>query len=272
LKEFQPDVPAAEVRSTRPGDTVAGIEQSVAANPVVGLPCGILGKTGTVSGLGATLPSLAELTLWLLTTLVEVFVVCLFFVQGLFRKFLFFNFYLLLSVTINTGRYAVLSHFGFHSSEYAYFYYFTDVVLPLSLFICISELCVRLVGDRMTLRSVVLWSASALLATALFGFSAISPWGYRVATRFVLELSRNIFFACCLGIALLWIWKLRNDPEDRIAARFVNVLAIYFLLFVFIYAARELAPSASGLGHVYPMMGAWLPLGYGFALVSHEEP
>jgi len=79
------------------------------------------------------MPSLAELTLWLLTTLVEVFVVCLFFVQGLFRKFLFFNFYLLLSVTINTGRYAVLSYFGFYSSEYAYFYYFTDVVLTHSL-------------------------------------------------------------------------------------------------------------------------------------------
>jgi len=146
------------------------------------------------------MPSLAELTLWLLTTLVEVFRRVSLLRSRLVPQIPFFNFYLLLSVTINTGRYAVLSHFGFHSSEYAYFYYFTDVVLTLSLFICISELCVRLVGDRMTLRGVVLWSASALLATALFSFSAVSPWGYRVATRFVPELSRNILFACCLGL------------------------------------------------------------------------
>lgn len=217
------------------------------------------------------MPSLAELTLWLLTTLVEVFVVCLFLIQGLFRKFLFFNFYLLLSVTIDTGRYAVLSHFGFHSSEYAYFYYCTDVLLTLSLFIGISELCVRLVGDRMPPKRVVLWSASALLATALFSSLGVSHWDYRVAARFVFELSRNMFFACCLGIALLWVWKLRNDPEDQMAARLVNVLSVYFSLFVLIYAARELASSsASGLRNVYPMLGAWLPLGCGFALVSHE--
>jgi hypothetical protein len=217
------------------------------------------------------MPSLAELTLWLMTTMVEAFVVCLFFVQGLFCKFLFFNFYLLLSVTISTGRYAVLSHFGFHSPEYAYFYYCTDVLLTSSLFICISELCVRLVGNRMPPRRVVLWSAGALLTTALFSSLGLSHWDYRVAARFVIDLSQNMFFACCLGIALLWIWKLRNDPEDRMAARFINVLAIYFSLFILIYAARELAPSsASGLRNVYPMLGAWLPLGYGFVLVSHE--
>ena len=42
---------------------------------------------------------LIDLTLWLLTTLVEAFVVYLFLIRGLFRKFLFLNFYLLLSAS-----------------------------------------------------------------------------------------------------------------------------------------------------------------------------
>ncbi len=109
---------------------------------------------------------------------------------------------------------------------------------------------------------VALWSAGALLAIALFSLSDTSSWGYRVPARFVIELSQNIFFACSLGIVLLWVWKLRNDPEDRFAARFVSVLGVYFSLFVLIYGARQLVPHASSLGNLYPMLGAWLPLGW----------
>src|SRR5256885_69923 len=78
------------------------------------------------------------------------------------------------------------------------------------------------------------------------------------------------FLFTFLGIVLLWVWKLRNDSEDRFAARFVNVLGVYFSLFVLIYGAHRLVPHASGLGNLYPMLDAWLPLGCGFALVSHQ--
>jgi hypothetical protein len=56
--------------------------------------------------------SLADLTLWLLTTVVEVFVVYLFLVYGLLRKFLFLNLYLLVSPLIGMGRFAILYHSG----------------------------------------------------------------------------------------------------------------------------------------------------------------
>jgi len=214
--------------------------------------------------------TLTDLTLWLLTTLVETYVVYLFLIRGLFRKFLFLNFYLLLSATINIGRYAVLYHFGYTSPEYLYFYYFSEAPLTITLFICVCELSSRLVGDKLPPRRVALWSAGALLAIALFSLSGASSWGYRVRARFVIELSQNIVFACSLGIVLLWVWKLRNDPEDRFAARFVNVLGVYFSLFVLIYGARQLVPHASSLGNLYPMLGAWLPLGCGFAVVSHQ--
>ena len=214
--------------------------------------------------------TLIELTLWPLTTLAEAFVACLFLIRGLFRKFLFLNFYLLLSATINIGRYAVYYHFGYTSPEYLYFYYFSEAPLTITLFLCVCELSSRLVGDKMPPRRVALWSAGALLAIALFSLSDASSWGDRVRAHFVIELSKNICFACSLGIALLWVWKLRNDPEDRFAARFVNVLVVYFSLFVLIYGAHRLVPHASSLGNLSPILGAWLPLGCGFALVSHQ--
>ena len=217
------------------------------------------------------LPS-ADLTLWLLTTFVEAFVVYLFLVQGLFRKFLLLNFYLMLSATISIGQYFVLRHFGFRSSEYAYFYFYTDALLTICLFLSICELSARLVGTKMPRRIVVLWSAGALLATVCFSFSVASSAASRVATHFVFELSQNIYFACCLAIVLLWVWKLRNDPEDRIAVRLVSILSVYFSLFLLVYGARELAPRPPDLDSLYPMISAWLPLGCGFAVVSHEQP
>lgn len=234
---------------------------------------GILGRSFFESGSAlprrANVP-LIDLTLWLLTTLVEAFVVYLFLIRGLFRRFLFLNFYLLFSATVNIGRYAVLYRFGLTSPEYIHFYYFSEAPLTITLFICVCELSLRVVGDRLPRWRVALWSAGALVAMALFSLSDASSWGYRVAARFFPELSQHILFACSLGIVLLWLWKLRNDPEDRFAARFVNVLGVYFSLFVLINGAYRLVPHASGLGNLYPMLDAWLPLGCGFALVSHQ--
>jgi hypothetical protein len=215
---------------------------------------------------------LPDLTLWMLTTFVEAFVVWLFLIRGLFRKFLFLNFYLLLSVTISIGRYAVLSYFGYVSSVYAYFYFFSDALLAVFLFLSICELSMRLVGTRMPRGRVALLSAGTLFAAAFFSFSAESSSGLRVTTRFVYGLSQNIFFACGFAIVLLWAWKLRNDPDDRIAARFVGVLSVYFSLFFLSYGASHLAPHASGPDSLFPMIGAWLPLGCAFALVSQDPP
>src|SRR5258708_2325011 len=128
--------------------------------------------------------SLADLTLWLLTTAVEAFVVYLFLIKGLFRKFLFLNFYLLLSVTVKMGRYASLFLFGFVSSEYWFFFYLTEALLTVFLFLSICELSVLFVGTDMSRSRVLLWSADALLATAWFSFLIASTSGSRVTAHF----------------------------------------------------------------------------------------
>ena len=78
---------------------------------------------------------------------------------------------------------------------------------------------------------------------------------------------------CGFAAVLLRVWKLLKNPVDGIAARFVNVLAVYFLLFFLFHEAREIASSstAAGLNNLAWMMSAWLPLGCGFALVSQEQ-
>src|SRR5271157_938090 len=213
---------------------------------------------------------LADLTLWLLTTFVEGFVVYLFLIQGLLRKFLFLNVYLLLSAVIGVARYAVYSHFGFVPDGVTYFYFSSEALLTIFLFLSICELSLVLVGTRIQRRRIMLWSLGAFVLASLLSFSVAASGGPGVTTRFLIELSQQIFYVCCIAVVLLWAWKLRNDPADRIAARFANVLAAYFSLFLLIYGASQLTPHAPSLDCLYQMGFAWLPLGCGFAIVSHQ--
>lgn len=213
--------------------------------------------------------------LWLLTTLVEAFVVYLFIIQRLFRRFLLFNFYLLLSVTTDIARYVVVSHFGMVSPNCIYFYYLTETLVAFFLFLAVCELSVRLVGTKMPRGRVVLLSAAGLLAAVWASLAAAWSGPGRPVIHFVVELSRDIFFVCCLAILLLWIWKLRNDPQDWVAARLVGVLSVYFLVLFLIFGAANMTAHVPNFNNIFvnisSMVGAWLPIGCGFVLVSSEH-
>lgn len=216
--------------------------------------------------------SIADQTLWLLTTLAKALLVYLFIIRRLFCRFLLFNLYLLLAVATSMLLYHVFSRFGFSSPEYIYIYFYTDALLTLLLFLSIFELSLRLVGTRMPRRGVASLSGAALLLTAWFSYLVVSAGRHRLISHFAFEFSQNTYLLCCLGVALLCAWKVLNDADDWLAARFVNVLTVYFSLIVLGYGLHQLAPHLTSENNLYPMAGAWLPVGCGFALVSYEPP
>jgi hypothetical protein len=215
----------------------------------------------------------ADLTLWLLATLVEGFVVCLFLLQGLLRKFLVLNLYFALCVTSSLGRYVVISNLGISSFWYRQFYIFSDALLTSFLFFSVCELSVRLAGNKWRPRKVALLGAGALIATAWFSLGSVSQSGFRTS-YFAYEFSQNLYYVCGLAAIVLWVWKLRNDPADPTAGRLVGVLAVYFSLYFLAYGATQylfaLARYAHALGNLYATIGLWLPLGCGSAAVSDE--
>ena len=214
----------------------------------------------------------ADLALWLLTGVVEAFAVCLFWVQGLSRKFLLLNYYLLLCAIISASRFAVLHQYGITSSAYAYFYYYSDALLTVFLFLSICELSLRLARSKISRRRLALTGAGAFLAVSLLSASIASHSSMRMMIHFVVELSQNLFFASCLATTALWVWKTFGDPEDRIAARFVGVMFVYTSIFILLYGARQLAPQVTLNHQLVPMLALWLPIGCGFIAVSHEQP
>jgi hypothetical protein len=215
------------------------------------------------------MPSTADLVLWLMTTLVELFVLGLIIVQGMFRKFPFLNLYLLACIAANISRYAVYNNFGLASSNYVYTYYYTDALLSLTLFLSVCELTVRLVGAVIRTWKIILFCAGVFVFIVALSVSMAPFWD----THSVIELSANLFDASLLGIAaLICFWSLRNRPANRIAARLVIVVAIYLSVIFLNYEACQYLPRAYDPSILSEMAGAWLPLGCGFALISNQRP
>jgi hypothetical protein len=233
------------------------------------LACGI--DAGKFYYTSKPMAHLADWTVCLLTTFVEAFVVYLSVTQGLFRKFIFLNSYLLLSVVIAGARWAMYAYVGSTSNGFYYFYFGSELLLTIALFLSVCELSVRLAGAKIDSGRIILWSAGALVVAAIASLPVASrnPEG---PTVFVFTLSQNVYYACCVAIVALWSWKLGNETEDRIAVRFVNVLSIYFSVYLVIDGASRFRVRIAALSSLDLMLLAWLPLGCGFAIVSQQQP
>src|SRR5260370_8039366 len=78
--------------------------------------------------------------LWLLETLLEVAVLVCALNRRSFGRYLCLNLYMLLSLLVGVGRYAALAHFGLPSSGYRYFYYYSDALLTIFLYLALIPL------------------------------------------------------------------------------------------------------------------------------------
>ncbi len=224
--------------------------------------------------MGDTFIPFADLTLWLLTILAEFFVVYLFVIHHLFRRFLFLNTFLLLSATSGICRFAVLSHYGQSSDEYMYAYFASDALGIVFFLLSVCEAGVRAVGTRTPRKMTVLWGSSVLLATACFTvitdpflFSSSS-----LITRFLMDFTTNAFYASFLVCAFFCVWHSRKDSQERMATRLVWVLSVYTSLLLFVDLGFQYVPKDCNFSYLSPnMIAACFPLVCGFTLFSHGQ-
>lgn len=210
----------------------------------------------------------ADNILWLLTTTTQAFVVYLFAVQGLFRRFLFLNLYLSLSVATSLLRYLIYPGSSVISYiSYIDFYFITDILLIVTLLLSVYELTVHLAGTAMRRRMASGAATVILTVTLLLSLVASAP---HPGPLFATSLSRVLYLLGGLAVAALCVWSLRHSPHDPLAARLVTVFTIYFSLFLLIYGAHQLHQQV--LHALFPIIGASLPLGCGFAVLSPYPP
>ena len=185
-----------------------------------------------------------------------------------FRRYLCLNLYMLFTFVISISRHQVLSHFGLHSREYWYTYYYSDAVLTIFLYLALITLYLH-VFDEMRVEKYVRLAAVILLAgTALFSYAVVHQSfqsSDKMLAGFVFELSQNLYFVGLVLTYILWgaILKLRETRTQLI--QLVLSLGVYFSAFAATFALENMFPTLRFFTYIVPVLGCLLPLAWAHA-------
>ena len=212
------------------------------------------------------MPGLMQYVIWSLCTVLEMGVVVCALKKNAFRKYLLLNVYMLASVAVTVARFNVLTSYGFTSPQYIYVYYYSDALLTILLYFALGSLYAHVLSELKAERYLRFATLLLLAGTALFSYAVVEQSSTRLISRFVVELSQNLYFVGLVLTYILWgaILKMR---ETRIRIiQLVLSLGVYFSLFAADYALRNLYPSTrSVLSSVQQVIGCFLPLAWAYA-------
>ncbi len=170
----------------------------------------------------------------------------------------------LLKSVIGVG---VLTHYGFTSKEYMYYYYYGDALLTICLYFVVLHLFLH-VFDEMGAERYLRFGASLLLAgTALFSYLAVHEANNKLMTRFVAEMAQNLYFVGLVLTYVLWgaMLKLRESRTQLV--QLVLSLGIHFSAFAANYAVVNLHLHAGILVYLTQLIGIWLPAAWTYTLL-----
>ncbi len=189
-----------------------------------------------------------------------------------FGRYFTLNLFLLTALLLSSGRYIIFFTYGYTSPEYFYFYYLSDALLTIGLYVALMGLYSHVFQEMGVQRYLRIAALLLLGATASVSYQIVVGSTDKLLTKFVVELSQNLYFVGVLLTYLLWgaMVKLRETRTRLI--QFVLALGIYFSAYAASYALRNLYPELSIWRCVSHLMSLWLPLAwaYTFAKVPEE--
>lgn len=192
--------------------------------------------------------------------------------RGAFRRYLPLNLWMLLELLSGVSRLYILSSYGFQSSEYAYFYYYSEALTTIALYFALASLYALVLEELKVEFYVRLGAVLLLLGTALFSYLVVRQSTHVVVTRFVVEVSQNLYFVGLVLTYVLWgaILKLRETRTRLI--QFVLSLGVFFSMFAAIYAFRNLYPDLRWLwSSLPPIFDCFLPLAWCYTFLRIPE-
>ena len=206
-----------------------------------------------------------EYIIWLICTLLEAGVVVCAIRKNALRRYLLLNVNMAASVLVSIARYNILSHYGFTSKEYLYFYYYSDSLLTIVLYLALMSLYSHIFSELNAERYIRIGSVILLSGTALFSYAVVQQSSSKLVTRFVVELSQNLYFVGLILTYILWaaIMKMRETRTRLI--QLVLSMGVYFSLFAANFALQNLYQSRGAFfEYLTPLFGCFLPLSWAY--------
>jgi hypothetical protein len=186
--------------------------------------------------------------------------------KGAFRRYLLLNLYMAGLIAVDLGRYKILSEYGQGSTQYLYFYYYSDAILTIFLYFALCTLYSHVFSEMKAERYVKMGALLLLGGTAIFTYAVVQQSTAKLVTHFAAELSQNLYFVGVVLTYVLWgaILKLRETRTRLI--QLVLSLGVYFSLLAANYAIRNLYPSLSSVFiPLVQIFGTFLPLAWAYA-------
>jgi hypothetical protein len=215
-----------------------------------------------------------DYVVWFLGFVLEVFVVVYSISRRQFFRYLTLNLYMLAAAMATVGGYYFVGHYGLTSMAYVYFYYYSDALLTILLYFSVFGLYQHVFAEMHASKMIRAASLMLLLGTACVSFMIVRQSQNHLTSRFVVQLSQNLYFVGLVLIYILWgaVMKLR-ETRTRVI-QLVLALGIYFSAYSATYALRNLFPDLALARTILPpLVGAWLPLAWACTLwrVPEEE-
>jgi hypothetical protein len=212
-----------------------------------------------------------DYALWLLSILIELTgLVCLIKAKAFTRHFMI-PVYICSCLAVEVGRYSILSTSGYTSAAYYYFYFYSECVGTIALYFVLIGMYSHAFSD-MGISKYLRGGAMLLLGgTACISYQMVAASTDRLITKFVIELSRNLYFVGVLLTYLLWgaMMKLRTNRTRQM--QLVLSLGVYFSALAASYALENIYPGSMLWRYVSHLMTIWLPLSWAYTFLKVPE-
>lgn len=211
-----------------------------------------------------------DYALWILTSALELGVLfCALRTRSLVR-FLPLNLYMLAAFSSDIVRYIILRHYGLGSSNYRYFYFYSDALLTICLFFALIGLYSHVFKEMGAAVYVRIGAAVVLVLTASVCLGMVRHSHLKVM-HFAIELSQNLHFVGAVLTYALWsaLKKLRETRTRLI--QFTLALGVYFSAFAATFAIEVLYPGSFIPGIASNAMGLWLPIAWAYTFLRVPE-
>jgi hypothetical protein len=210
--------------------------------------------------------------IWLVGALLEGSVVVCSLLRGPIRRYFTLNLYMSMSVLVSAGRYLVFARHGLKSSEYTYFYYYSDAILTICLYFALMGLYAIVfeeLGAAMRLRVFMML---LLIGTTLFSFSVVHQSEARMLTHYVVEISQNLYFVGLILTYVLWAALLKLRESRVRVIQIVLSLGVYFSINAANYALHNVYPSLRFIWeYLPPAAGMFLPIAWIYAFMRFDD-
>jgi len=209
--------------------------------------------------------------LWAIGILAPLYVCGHALVRGHFHRYVALNLFMLASALLSAGRFVVFARYGFTSLEYLYFYYYSDCLLTILLYFSILDLYQQVFSAMGVARYMRIGSILLLASTAAISFQIVRDHLEHLTGRFVVELSRNLYFIGLVLTYLLWFGVMQLKESRTRLVQLVLATGVCFAGFSALYAFRLMYPGLGIVTFLTSVMGSFLPLAWAYTFTRIPE-